>query len=375
MTNPSESPSLAGVRVAVFEARMAGTVADMIARHGGIVLAAPALWEIPLGEGPEVTAFAETLTAGGFDVVIFETGAGVRYLAQAIETRISRQTWIAALEKTRVVARGPKPTAALPSWGCARTFKFLRPIPGARRLVCSTSNCRLRACGLRCRNTGLRTASWSRAWSCAGATVTQVRVYRWALPEDLEPLRAAIAEIAMGRVGIALFTSSQQVEHLVSVAALEGREAEIRAAMAKHTVMGSIGPTTSETLRLRGLPVDIEPAHPKLGHLIAAIVAGCARWVKRRSTEYPGPGIPPIGWLRPRRAWKITVPTRSVGTRNYQRFAQSASASDAPRRSIPLDALRLRALLVPTLRVGASLLTLCVSAPSLFRRSASEHPS
>ena len=75
MTNASQSPSLAGVRVAVFEARMAGIVADMIARHGGIVLAAPALREIPLGESPEVAAFAQTLTAGGFgDVVIFETG-------------------------------------------------------------------------------------------------------------------------------------------------------------------------------------------------------------------------------------------------------------------------------------------------------------
>ncbi len=107
-----------------------------------------------------------------------------------------------------------------------------------------------------------------------GAIVTRVRVYRWALPEDLGPLRAAIAEIARGSVGGALFTSSQQVEHLLSVAATEGREADLRAAFERNTVIGSIGPTTSETLRKHRLPVDIEPAHPKLGHLIAAFAAG-----------------------------------------------------------------------------------------------------
>ena len=42
MAGPSDAPAFAGERVAIFEARMAGTMAEMIARHGGIVLAAPA---------------------------------------------------------------------------------------------------------------------------------------------------------------------------------------------------------------------------------------------------------------------------------------------------------------------------------------------
>jgi uroporphyrinogen-III synthase len=274
MTNPSESPSLAGVTVAVFEARMAGTVADMIARHGGIVLAAPALREIPLGEGPEAADFAQTLTAGGFDVVIFETGVGVRYLADAIETQLPRETWIGALEKTRVVARGPKPAAALRELGARVDFQV--PSPNTWHETLGLLDEKLPVEGLRVavQEYGAPNAELVQGLELRGATVTRVRVYRWALPEDLEPLRAAIAEIAMGRVGIALFTSSQQVEHLLSIAALEGREASLRAAMAKHTVVGSIGPTTSETLRNHGLPVDIEPVHPKLGHLIAAIAAG-----------------------------------------------------------------------------------------------------
>ncbi len=274
MTNSSASSSLAGLKVAIFEARMAGTVAEMIVRHGGIVLAAPALREIPLGEGPEAAAFAQTLAAGGFDVVIFETGVGVRYLAQAIETTMPRETWLRALEKTQVVARGPKPTAALRELGARVDFQV--PSPNTWHETLGLIDEQLPVEGLRVavQEYGASNAELIQGLVLRGAAVTKVRVYRWALPEDLDPLRTAIAEIVMGRVGIALFTASQQVEHLLSIAALEGREAGLRAAMAKHTVVGSIGPTTSETLRSHGLPVDIEPAHPKLGHLIAAVVTG-----------------------------------------------------------------------------------------------------
>ena len=76
MTSPSESAQLAGVRVAVFESRMAGTMADLIAKYGGVPLSAPRLREVSLGDSPEVVAFAKQLTAGEFDVVIFETGVG-----------------------------------------------------------------------------------------------------------------------------------------------------------------------------------------------------------------------------------------------------------------------------------------------------------
>jgi uroporphyrinogen-III synthase len=38
--------------------------------------------------------------------------------------------------------------------------------------------------------------------------------------------------------------------------------------------VGSIGPTTSATLRAHDLPVDMEPEHPKSGHLVAAVASG-----------------------------------------------------------------------------------------------------
>jgi uroporphyrinogen-III synthase len=274
MTMPSESAPLAGLRVAVFESRMAGPMADLVAKHGGIPLSAPALREIPLGDSPEVAAFAEQLTAGGFDVVIFETGVGVRYLAQAIEARMPRETWLEGLSRVKVVARGPKPTAALRELG-ARVDLHV-PTPNTWLETLAALDAHLPVAGLRVavQEYGKPNIELVEGLEQRGATVTCVPVYRWALPEDLGPLHAAIVEIAQGRVGIALFTSAQQVEHLLQIAAGDAREAELRSALATCTVVGSIGPTTSETLRAHRLPVDIEPDHPKLGHLIAAVAAG-----------------------------------------------------------------------------------------------------
>src|SRR4051794_17557405 len=108
-----ESSSFDGRRVVTFESRLAGSMADLITRYGGVPVDAPSLREIPLGENAEALAFAERLLAGEFDLVIFLTGVGTRYLAQAIETRYPRETWTAALAAAKVVIRGPKPLAPL----------------------------------------------------------------------------------------------------------------------------------------------------------------------------------------------------------------------------------------------------------------------
>jgi uroporphyrinogen-III synthase len=96
-----------------------------------------------------------------------------------------------------------------------------------------------------------------------------------------------LTAIAERRIGAALFTSAQQVEHVHQVADATGIGDDVRAALANHVVVGSIGPTTSAALRAHGFPVDIEPEHPKSGHLVAAVAAS---W---RDIEKAGTGKPP----------------------------------------------------------------------------------
>ena len=66
------------------------------------------------------------------------------------------------------------------------------------------------------------------AWRVRGALVTRVPIYRWALPEDIGPLIAALTAIVERRIGVALFTAGQQVEHVLQVAADAGIEHDVR---------------------------------------------------------------------------------------------------------------------------------------------------
>ena len=52
-----------------------------------------------------------------------------------------------------------------------------------------------------------------------GATVTTIPIYRWALPEDLEPLRGAIRKILNSEVDVALFTGLGEGRNWVNVCA------------------------------------------------------------------------------------------------------------------------------------------------------------
>jgi uroporphyrinogen-III synthase len=274
-TTPDGSATpFAGLRVAAFEARMAGPMAELIAKHGGIPVEAPALREIPLTDNPRAFAFADGLLAGDYDVVLFETGVGVRYLAQSIETKVPRATWLAALGRTRVVARGPKPTAVLRELSVRVDLQVPAPNTWHETLAALDAHLPVDRLRVAVQEYGKENPELIEGLERRGAIVTRVPVYRWALPDDTGPLRATIADIAEGRVGAVLFTAAQQVVHLLQVAAEEGRAEGVRNALQHSTVVGSIGPTTSETLRAHGLPVDIEPEHPKMGHLVAAVAAG-----------------------------------------------------------------------------------------------------
>src|SRR4051794_40004560 len=76
---PTSEPSFDGLRVVAFEARMAGPIAGLIARHGGRPVEAPSLKEVPIEDNPAAVEFADRLVRGEFDAVIFLTGVGSRY--------------------------------------------------------------------------------------------------------------------------------------------------------------------------------------------------------------------------------------------------------------------------------------------------------
>ena len=262
------SEGFGGLRVVAFESRRAEDMRLLIRRQGGEPLVAPSMREVPLDNQQEALAFSQRLFAGTLDVLILLTGVGTRTLAEVLATRHPRAEIIRALSRLTLVARGPKPIIALGELGLKPTLVV--PEPNTWRDILATLDAHLPLQGRRVavQEYGATNQELLQGLAQRAAEVIRVPVYRWALPEDVEPLRRAIGAVCDGQADVLLFTSATQIEHVLQVAETMGRAEALRSA-AGRCVVASIGPICSETLRARGLPVDLEPLHPKMGSLLS----------------------------------------------------------------------------------------------------------
>jgi uroporphyrinogen-III synthase len=261
---------LSGLTLLCFESRRAAELAELIRRFGGTPISAPSMREVPLETSPEAEEFLRRLEGAALDVVVFLTGVGTRALATALAARCPRERFAELLRTVTVVARGPKPVAALRELGVVPTL--LVPEPNTWRELLSTLDAAAPLAGRRVaiQEYGRRNDELLDALRARGAEILCVPVYRWDYPEDAGPLRDGVGRFADGAIDLALFTSARQVDHVVETAARLGRLDDLLRA-AHRVAVASIGPVCSEALHAHGLPVDLEPEHPKLGHLVNSI--------------------------------------------------------------------------------------------------------
>ena len=256
-----------GLKVVSFESRMATEMTRLIERHGGKPLVAPALREIPLADNSAALQFGEKLLREGLDVLVLMTGAGTTALFEVLETRHTKSELAAALKHTVLIARGPKPVAALKSLGFQPTLTV--PEPNTWMDVVSTLDAHRPVNGLRVavQEYGVSNRDLLEALKQRGAQITPVPIYRWALPEDTAPMKEALRQILAGQVQVVLITNAAQFDHLIQLAEQEGETAMFKQACGR-LVLASIGPTASERIRSHGLIVDFEPSHGKMGILV-----------------------------------------------------------------------------------------------------------
>jgi uroporphyrinogen-III synthase len=252
-----------GLRVLSLESRRAPEMALLIRNQQGEPIVAPSMREVPIEENAAAFTFAETLFAGGFDMVVLLTGVGTRYLDKLLATRYPPEAFANALRNTKVVARGPKPMAVLREW---KVPAAMAPEPNTWRELLATAE-PISGRRVAVQEYGKSNPELTAGLVAQGREVTTVPVYQWALPTDTEPLREAAHLLARGSVDVVLFTTSIQIQHLLQIAAEENIAAETRAGL-ERTVIASIGPTTTEALIEHGLHADFEPSHPKMGNLV-----------------------------------------------------------------------------------------------------------
>jgi len=261
---------LSGLTVAAFESRMASEIARLIERQGGLPLVNPALREIPLSDNSAALKFGVRLTTERIDILILLTGVGTTALFQLLKSRYPWSSIVAALKETAIVARGPKPVAALKAFQLHPTLTV--PEPNTWVDLISTLDEYRPVKGMRVavQEYGVSNPDLLEALRQRGGEVFQIPIYKWALPEDLTPLRQALARIIAGEVEVLLITNAAQVHHVMKILEEDGTVEPFLAAL-KKMIVASIGPTASETLRHYNWPVDLEPTHPKMGIMIKEV--------------------------------------------------------------------------------------------------------
>jgi uroporphyrinogen-III synthase len=223
--------------------------------------------EVPLDDQREALQFAQELFAGRIDLLILLTGVGTRTLVQALAKRYPQPEIVQALSNVVLVARGPKPIIALKELGLKPTIAV--PEPNTWRDILATLDAQRPVRGLRIavQEYGSSNEQLLEGLRMRGAAVIRVPVYRWALPEDIGPLRHAIQTICDGKADVLLFTSAMQVDHVLQVANDMGLEAAFRRAT-QRCVVASVGPVCAEELTHFGLAVDLQPSHPHMASLV-----------------------------------------------------------------------------------------------------------
>lgn len=262
--------NFANLRVAAFESRRAQDMTRLIERNEGIALVSPSMREVAVDEDRPTIDFANRLITGQVDAIIFLTGVGIRQMIARIERHVDLQRFYDSLCDIKTVVRGPKPLAVLRELGIKPNLQV--PAPNTWREILSTLDAELPVVNLNVavQEYGISNVSLIAGLEARGATVESVAIYRWALPEDIGPLEENIRRIVDGEIDIALFTSAQQIDHLLQVAEQLELGDELRTAMTR-IVIGSIGPTTTERLESHSFTADFEPSHGKMGQLVNEI--------------------------------------------------------------------------------------------------------
>ena len=253
-----------GLRVLSLESRRAAEMATLIRKQGGEPFVAPSMREVPLDQHEEAFAFADTLLRGEFDCLVLLTGVGTRLLWKTLIARYPEEELKNALRGTTIVVRGPKPSTAVRELGLVPDVQV--PEPNTWREVLTTMQARPET-RLALQEYGESNMELIDGLRAQGKQVTPVRIYGWELPEDTGPLREAAAKLIAGDFDVVLLTTSTQIVNLMKIAAEEGIERQVLESLGSAFI-GSIGPTTSETLEEYGLKADFEPSHPKMGLLV-----------------------------------------------------------------------------------------------------------
>jgi uroporphyrinogen-III synthase len=247
---------LEGRTIALAESRQLSELAALLESEGATALRCPMLSILDLPDPAAALAWINELIAKPFDYTIFLTGEGVRRLTGVAEGGGLKVDFVAALGRSRMVTRGPKPVRALRELALAPTL--VASTPTTTGLIDCLKPHELQGQRVGVQNYPGAPPALDEFLRSQGAQLRAIVPYIYAPDADADRVAELIRAMSDGRVDAIVFTSSPQVDRLFEVARDRGLEAQLAPGW-ERTRVASIGPVVGENLRRRGVRVDIVP--------------------------------------------------------------------------------------------------------------------
>ena len=247
---------LEGCRVALAESRQLEELAQMLEKEGALPLRCPLVGVLDAPDAAPVLEWLHELIAGRFGYLILMTGEALRRLVGFAERAGLRDAVVAALGKTRIITRGPKPGMALRELGLVPTK--VAEAPTTAGIIATLRKESLHGLTVGLTLYGEPNPPLVDFVESVGATARPVLPYVYAPAADAHLVVDLIGKMAVGEVDAIVFTSSAQLDRLFEVAKEHNLESELRQGLDKVRV-AAVGPVMAESLHEKNVRVDVCP--------------------------------------------------------------------------------------------------------------------
>ncbi|WP_066951558.1 uroporphyrinogen-III synthase [Streptomyces lushanensis] len=259
---------LVGYTIGVTAARRRDELTALLRRRGARVVEAPTMRIVPLEDDAALRHATELCLTAPLDYVVATTGVGWRGWMSAAEGWGQGGRLAQTCRDAVVLSRGPKATGAVRATGLDETFSprseandellawLLARNLGGRRIAVQEH--------------GAPLDGFAAALRERGAEVIEVPVYRWAPPEDPEPVRRLVLQTIRREVHAIAFTSAPAITAFLATADTLGLRAEVLTALREDVLPVCVGPVCARPLENAGVPV-VCPERGRLGAMVRTI--------------------------------------------------------------------------------------------------------
>jgi uroporphyrinogen-III synthase len=261
---------LSGHTIAVTAERRAHQQVDYFESRGATVRWVPVIRTESAEEKSALATSTAAVIAAGIDLLIVQTGQGLNWWLDTVSSN-QLDDLNGMLANCEVIARGSKAASS----ARRRNLNVVWQAPNesvsdvAQHLATMTL-AGMRVVVLLDGNDDHRVVEAARH---GGAAVTELHVYRYEMPDDLDDVIDLIDDIVEGRIDVVTFTASPAIRHLRTIAQDAGRLNELDEAFRSSCRAAVVGPVCASTARSASWTNIVEPPTARLVPMLDATVA------------------------------------------------------------------------------------------------------